>query len=65
VQGQLRNERLSVEIETTCKHCARTLHITVDSAMQFSVGERAAAPLLFMPDVDWERFTGRNIIDSY
>jgi len=37
----------------------------MDSAMQFSVREQAAVPLLFMPEIDWEHFTGRTIIDSY
>jgi hypothetical protein len=65
VQGRLRNELISVEIETNCKHCGQALHLTVDSAMRFSVGESGAAPLMFSPDVDWEHFTGRSIIDSY
>lgn len=37
----------------------------IDSSMQFSVDEKRAAPLVFMPDIDWEHFAGRNIIDSY
>jgi len=65
VQGRLRNEWLSVEIETKCKHCNQQLHITMDSAMQFSVAEQAAVPLVFMPDISWEHFSGQTIIDSY
>ena len=64
VQGHLRNEFVSVEIETKCKHCNQDIHITVDSAMQFSVVEHAA-PLVFMPDTDWEHFNQRSIIDTY
>jgi len=65
VQGHLRNEHLSVEIETKCSHCDLLLHLTLDSLMQVSVREQAARPLVFMPEVDWEHFTGRTIIDSY
>ncbi|MDR3560221.1 MAG: hypothetical protein P4N59_02095 [Negativicutes bacterium] len=65
MQGGLRNEWLSVEIETKCKHCNQQLHITMDSAMQFSVAEQAAVPLVFMPHINWELFAGQTIIDSY
>jgi hypothetical protein len=39
--------------------------ISIDSNMRVSVREAQAAPLVFMPDVDWAHFTGRTIIDSY
>jgi hypothetical protein len=59
---------ISVEIETSCEHrehCGQALQFTLDSAMRFSVGESGAVPLMFSPEVDWENFTGRSIIDSY
>jgi hypothetical protein len=65
VQGQLRKETVSVEIETHCRHCNRTLHITMDGGMDVSVREPEAAPLVFMPDVDWTNFKGPSIIDPY
>jgi hypothetical protein len=65
VQGQLRQEYLSIEVETSCKHCDRDLRFTIDSHMEISVHEVEANPLVFMPEVDWAHFSGRNIIDSY
>jgi hypothetical protein len=65
VQGRLSKKYLSVEIEAKCKHCDQDLHITVDSNMKISVQEKKASPLMFSPDVDWDHFTGRNIIDGY
>lgn len=65
VQGRLRNERLSVEIETACAHCGQELHITVDSELAWSVKEQGAQPLLFEPEVDWTSFEGPNIIGRY
>lgn len=65
MQGRLRNELVAVEIETKCQHCGQALHITIDSKMQVSVREKDAVPFVFMPDVDWEHFAERNIIDSY
>jgi len=65
VQGQLRNEYLSVEIETRCRHCDQRVHLAVDSKMQVSVREDEATPLVFMPDIDWRSFAERTIIDAY
>jgi hypothetical protein len=65
VQGQLRKEYVSIEVETKCTHCNQELHFTLDSAMQFSVHDAKANPLVFMPDIDWDNFAERTIIDSY
>ena len=56
---------MAVEIETQCRHCATPLHITLDGALQVSVREAEAGPLVFMPDVDWKKFSERTIIDAY
>jgi hypothetical protein len=65
VQGQLRNEYISIEIETKCRHCDQIMHIVIDSNMRVSVREDKAAPLIFMPDIDWDHFAKRTIIDAY
>jgi hypothetical protein len=41
------------------------MHINLDSEMRVSVREEQAAPWVFMPDMDWDSFAGRTIIDSY
>lgn len=64
VQGQLREEHLTVTIATECAHCARPMHIVVDSEMAYRV-EEDAQPLIFMPQVDWEAFDEPNIIHAY
>ncbi len=65
VQGQLRNEPLSVAVETECAHCGQPLHLTVDSQMGHQVSETGAEPLVFQPQIDWSTFTEPNIIDAY
>lgn len=65
VQGHLRNETMSVEIETVCAHCGQPLHLTVNSELEWSVREQDAVPLLFEPEVDWRHFTDATIIDAY
>jgi hypothetical protein len=65
VQGRLRGEKLSVELESERAHCGKALHISVDSELNSQVRERDAEPLLFEPDVDWKTFKGANIIHDY
>lgn len=65
MQGHLRNERLSVRIETVCAHCGQSLHLTLDSDLNVSLEEADAQPLVFEPDVDWSHFKGANIIADY
>jgi len=65
VQGRLRGEKLSVELESECAHCGKALHMSIDGDLNSQVRERDAAPLLFEPDIDWETFRGANIINDY
>jgi hypothetical protein len=41
------------------------MHLTIDSQMRVAVHEADAAPLVFTPDVDWDSFAERTIIDAY
>lgn len=65
MQGRLRGEELSIELESECAHCGKALHISVDSELNSQVRERDVEPLLFEPDVDWKTFKGANIINDY
>ncbi len=65
VQGRLRKEYVSIEVETKCKHCDQEMHLTIDSNMRAAVRESGANPLVFMPDVDWANFAEKTIIGSY
>jgi hypothetical protein len=65
VQGQLRKEYVSIEVKTMCKHCDQVIHFTMDSNLRVSVCESDANPIVFMPDMDWNNFAERTIIDSY
>ena len=65
MQGRLRNEYLTVEVESDCAHCGQKLHFVLDSDLNGSVQEAHAEPLLFEPDVDWRNFTKPTIIDDY
>jgi hypothetical protein len=65
VQGQLRKEVLSFQIETTCAHCGQPIHIEIDSHLHFQVKEAGADPWVFAPEVDFERLEDPSIIDAF
>ena len=65
VQGHLRPEALPITIETECGHCQQPMRLTLDRDLTVLDQAPGAAPLIFMPDVDWETFTEPNIIDAY
>jgi len=64
VQGRLRGEKLSVKVETSCAHCGREMHLTIDSDLRWSV-EEDASPMLFRPDVDFRKLKDPSIIDAF
>jgi hypothetical protein len=65
VQGQLRNQPLSVTIETQCANSGQALHIEVDSALNYRLLEKDAEPLVFVPLVDFEKLEDPSIIDAF
>jgi hypothetical protein len=65
VQGRLRDEYLSVAIETECSHCHRPLHLEVDSDLECRVLEEGADPLVFVPLVDFAKLEDSSIIDAF
>jgi hypothetical protein len=65
VQGQLLNQKLSFAIETQCAHCARPIHIEMDSDLNYSVVEQDADPLIMSPMVDFAKLRDPSIIDAF
>jgi hypothetical protein len=65
VQGQLRKEKLIVSIQTECGHCHTPLHPEVDSDLNFRVQEPQAAPLVFVPMMNFQKLDDPSIIDAF
>lgn len=65
MQGRLRGERLEVRIDSECHHCSRPLIMEVDEELSSNVISAGASPLLFEPHMNWEAFSGANIIHDY
>jgi len=64
VQGHLKRETLAVTFQTECAHCAPPLRIKVDSALN-CVAQEGADPLVFIPEVNFEKLKAPNIIDDF
>jgi hypothetical protein len=65
VQGQLRNERLQFDIQTECAYCGQPIHLELDSDLHFTVLEKDAAPMIFAPQVNFDRLEAPNIIYAF
>jgi hypothetical protein len=65
VQGHLRNESITIAIETECSHSGRRLHLEVDSDLRYRVVENDAAPIVFVPLIDFAKLKAPNIIDVF
>ena len=65
VQGQLRNEPLSFILQTECAHCGKSIHIEIDSELNYSVSDMDAQPLIFVPMVDFSTLEDPSIIDAF
>jgi len=65
VQGRLRREKLTFNIQTSCACCGQKLELTIDDQLHFQIAQADARPLVFAPDVDWATFDEPNIIHAY
>ena len=65
MQGHLRKERLDCIVISKCVHSGRTLHIEIDSELNYKVQETDAAPLLSAPIVNFGTLQEPSIIDAF
>ncbi|MDH3539004.1 MAG: hypothetical protein OEP52_03325 [Acidimicrobiia bacterium] len=65
MQGRLRNEEVTVRVETACRHCSKPFALEIDSAMTIHVATEEADPLVFIPDVAVFDVKGPSIVDDF
>lgn len=65
VQGQLRNESITITFRTECGHCARALRLEVNSAGRSDIAEAGPNPLVYVPVIDFTKLKAPNIIDDF
>jgi hypothetical protein len=64
VQGKLRQQPLSVTIDTECAETGRPLQIQLDSELIHQV-QQDAAPLFSTPLIDLKKLEDPSIIDAF
>lgn len=65
VQGRLRNEELSVKLETSCAHTNEKFSLTIDSNVDWQLSEPGPEPIIFSPNVDLANLKAPNIINDF
>jgi hypothetical protein len=65
VQGQLRNEKLTFTIQTSCNHCQAPIGLEIDSDLNYRLLDPGSEPLIFVPMVDFARLEDPSIIDAF
>jgi hypothetical protein len=65
VQGQLTGKPLSVNVTTECAHCGEPIHMEIDNEAQTRVVDTGAAPITFIPDVDFSALPDKCITDAF
>jgi hypothetical protein len=65
VQGQLRQETLSVTVNTECAHCSRPMEIQIDGDLNYAVKEEGCEPIVFVPDVNLFKIEDESIINAF
>ena len=50
---------------TECAHCAKPMHLEIDSAARCIVAEDGADPITFVPEVDFSKLVDRCITDAF
>jgi hypothetical protein len=65
VQGQLRQDTLSVIVNTECAHCSRPMEIEIDSDLNYTVNKEGFEPIIFVPDVNLFKLEDESIINAF
>ncbi|MBU0516402.1 MAG: hypothetical protein KJ621_16720 [Proteobacteria bacterium] len=65
MQGRLRKKPLSIEVNTECAHCGRSMDLEIDQDLNYRVEPEKCRPIVFVPDVNPFKLAEPSIIDSF
>jgi len=65
VQGRLRDQPLSFDVESECACCARPIRFRIGHDLEFTLEDPSCDPLFFVPMVDFTRLRAPSIIDGF
>ena len=65
MQGRLREEKLTVAVDSTCAHCGQSMQIEIDSYLSYRVADTGCRPIVFVPAVKLAELEAPSIIDDF
>jgi hypothetical protein len=65
VQGKLRDEPLSFDIESECACCKKPIRFTMRHDLTFTLDDLSSEPVFFVPMVDFTRLKAPSIIERF
>ena len=65
MQGQLRKQALTFQVQTECGHCGEPINLEIDSDLNYRVLEGDASPLVYTPMIDFDKLDDPSIIDGF
>ena len=65
VQGKLRAEPLSLDIESECACCKEPIRFTMRHDLSFTLTDQNSDPIFFVPKVDFTRLKAPSIVEHF
>ena len=65
MQGRLRDEELSFEIDTECACCGQALRFTMRDDLSYELADGASSPMYYVPLVDFTKLRAPSIVDAF
>lgn len=65
MQGQLRQEYVSVIVHTECAHCSQPMEIEIDSNLNYTAKGKGCDPIVFVPEVDLFKIEEESMINAF
>jgi hypothetical protein len=65
VQGKLRNEQLSFDVESECACCKKPILFTMKHDLSYTLSDHSSDPVFFVPMVDFTRLKAPSIVERF
>ena len=65
MQGKLRDEPLSFDIESECACCKKPIRFTMRHDLTFTLADPSSEPVFFVPMVSFTRLKAPGIIERF
>ena len=65
VQGKLRDEPISFDIDSECECCKKPIRFTMRHDLSFNLADPDSDPIFFVPIIDFTRLKAPSIIEHF